>query len=375
MRLHLNSIRARHRYGRRGTSIIWLCLVMLALLGIASFAVDYAVASLTKAQFFSAMDAAGLAAAAGLRTSPAQARANAKSVALNNKINGTGLVLQDSDIVLGSWNQATRTFTAYTGAAESSATAVRVNGVLSTARGNAVPLNFARLFGVGSVQLSKSSYAGFAAGTDVLIIQDLSSSFSTVLTQSKQGDQALLDSLNSTGGQSCFGLVACTGWGQTMQTLKTISGNYTAMSGKITALKQCGNTGMPACSGSDFAAGLITATAEFNAAAYPNKGKANIPKAIVLVCDGQPSSSSSGSHPTYSDSQLLTLAQQQANTAYAAGIHVYVVFYNPSNDSTGLTNLQTLIRGKGVLVQATNTSALVTALGTITQNLPMQILK
>jgi hypothetical protein len=57
------------------------------------------------------------------------------------------------------------------------------------------------------------------------------------------------------------------------------------------------------------------------------------------------------------------------------GINVYVVFYDPSNDATGLANLQTLKRGKGVVVSATTPAALVTALSGITKYLPMQILK
>jgi hypothetical protein len=195
------------------------------------------------------------------------------------------------------------------------------------------------------------------------------------LASSKQGDQALLDALNANGGNSCFGLVACTGWGQTLQKLKKINGNYSALSNSITSLKQCGNTGMPVCSGSDFAAGISRATTEYNDVAYPNKNNTNTPKAIILVCDGAPSSNSAGSHPTSNDSQLLTLAQQAANTAWAQGINVYVVFYNPSNDTTGLTNLQTLKRGTGVVVQATSPASLVSALSSITKYLPMQILK
>ncbi len=348
---------------------------MLVMLALASFAVDYAVATLTKTEFFRAMDAASMAAAAGMQVSPAQARTNAKNLAAQNKINGTGLVLQDSDISMGSWNAQTRTFTPYTAANEPTATAVRVIGVLSKARGNAVPLPFASLFGVSAVQMTKTSIAGYGAGTDVVIVQDISSSFSTVLTSSKQGDQALLDSLNAAGGNSYYGLVACTGWGQTLQKLKKINGNYTPLSNSIGSLKQCGNSGMPVCSGSDFAAGITQATSEFNDSAYPNKNNAGVPKAIVLVCDGAPSSSSSGSHPTSSNAQLLTLAQTAANTAWAQKINVYVVFYNPSNDTTGLTNLQTLPRGKGVLVQATTPASLVTALSSITKYLPMQILK
>src|SRR5262249_51194594 len=170
---------------------------------------------LTKTQFYAAMDAAGLAAAAGLATSPAQARTNAKTFAAANKINGTGLVLQDTDIVLGSWNPTTRVFTAFTAANEPNATAVQVNGVLSTARGNAVPLIFARLFGLSSVQMTRSIVTGYGAGTDVMIIQDLSQSFSTVISSSKSGDSALLSAMNTSGGNSYVGVVAITRWGQT----------------------------------------------------------------------------------------------------------------------------------------------------------------
>ena len=179
----------------------------------------------------------------------------------------------------------------------------------------------------------------------------------------------------ASGGTSCFGLIATTGWGQTLQPLSTITGNTTAMTNAISSLAQCGSTGMPQCSGSDMAAGFIEAIKDFNLSTYPNYNKANVSRAIVFVNDGSPSSSSNGSHPTYSDAQLLTLAQTEATAAYAQGINVYVVFYNPGNDTTGLANLQTLVRGKGVLVQATTSSSLVTALAGIAKQLPMQLLK
>ncbi len=363
------------RQRRNGISTVYFVIVLLVMIGLASLAVDVGICSLTQAQLYDAIDAAGYAAAAGLQVSPAQARANAITYAGDNKINGTSLVITNSDVVLGTWNATTRVFTALSAANEPNATAVQITGVLSTARGNAVPLPLARLFGISYAQMSHTTIIGYGAGTDVMIIQDISQSFSGVLTQAKQGDQALFNALNTTGGKSCFGLVAMTGFGQTLQSMKTISGNTTAMTNAITSLAQCGSTGMPVCSGSDMAAGFIEALKDFNLSTYPNYNKTNVNKAIVFVSDGSPSSSSSGSHPSDSDAQLLTLAQTEADTAYSQGINVYGVFYNPGGDTTGVANLQSLVRGKGVLVQATTSAALVTALQGIARQLPMQLLK
>jgi len=88
---------------------------------------------------------------------------------------------------------------------------------------------------------------------------------------------------------------------------------------------------------------------------------------MIIVSDGQPNSSSAGSHPSLSDNQLLALAQQDANTAWSNKINVFVIWWDSSNgsDLTSGTNLQSLIRGKGTYLHVTDPSALSTAISSV----------
>lgn len=128
---------------RKGTSIAYVCVIMSALLGISTLAVDFGRVQLAKTQMHLAVDAASRAAVIGLVTSSSQARTDGKAVALQNLVDGTGLTLTNADILVGNWNVATSTFTS----GGSPSNAVRVNGQRSYARGTAVPLLFASFLG------------------------------------------------------------------------------------------------------------------------------------------------------------------------------------------------------------------------------------
>lgn len=354
---------------RRGATMLYTVLVMLALLGICSLAVDFGYVSLVKTELRSALDAASLAGAGGLATSPAEARARAKAAAASNKVNGAPLTIQDSDIQLGSWNANTRQFTQFAVANESKATAIRITAPLRTSRGTQVNLFFARLLGKDFVEMQTSAVGAFAAGMDVVIVQDVTTSFSDELADARAGDLAFLDSLYARGGTGGMGVVAFTGWGKTIAPLQKINANYTALTNAIKSLQLAGSTGMPKASGTDIAAGLEESLKVFGS--YNNPSASG--RAIVLVSDGEPNASSSGSHPKLSDSQLLTLAQQIANQAWAQKIHVYVVFYNESNSATAATKLKSLIRGDGAFVQVTVASDLPAAMETISKNMRLQL--
>src|SRR5204862_504460 len=154
------------------------------------------------------VDAAARAGCTGLQVSPAEVRIRAKAIAASNTVNGAPLTLLDSDIELGTWEPVGKTFALLSGAAESTANAVRVTGRL-------------------------------------------------------------------------------------------------------------------------IAAGIEQAQSVFNV--YP-RTSAN--RSMVIVSDGEPQPLAGNKHPGLSAAQLLTLAQQDADTAYASGINVYVVFWDNANDAT-----------------------------------------
>jgi Flp pilus assembly protein TadG len=363
------------RRGRYGGMLPLIVIVLTVMIAMAVLAVDFGHVTLAKTELRAAVDAACLSGSTGLAVSPAEARARAKAIALTNTVNGSPVVLEDSDIELGTWDATTKEFVLLTGAAEAQATAVRIKGQLTSARGSSIGLTFAPVFGQASKDLTVTAVAGFAHGADVVLVQDITSSFSDELSDAKVADQDLVDYLYNNGtGKSMLGIAVHTGWGSTLAPLQMVSSNYTFLTNKVTAIKLCGNTGMPVCSGTDIAAGLAEGIKIFNDSNYVAlNSKAG--KVIVLVSDGEPTSSANGSHPGLTGAQMLALAQTEADNAWARQIHVYVVFFNRDNSATAADNVKTLIRGKGVFLQTTDASQLPALIELIAKQLPMQLLK
>lgn len=357
---------------RQGVVIVYVIVLLIILLLFCSLAVDISNIQMVKTQLRAAVDAATLNAASGLADGPAEVRKRAKASALANLVNGKGLVLMDSDIQLGNWTASG--FSVATGAAESTATAVKITARLNGERDSAIKLFFAGIVGKQTKDLTLSSVAGgSSAGADVVIVQDITSSFSDELADAKTADLKLIDSLYASGaGTSSIGVVTHTGWGQTMLALKPVKTNYSLLKSTVTNIKHCGNKGMPKCSGTDISAGLLEGTKVFTNASSQNGGAA---KVIVLVSDGEPTSNSQGSNPTLNSTQLFNLAKQRSDEAWAKGIHVYVVFFNRDNSKSAADRLAQLPRGKGDFVQTADAGKLSSILEALVKRLPVQLLE
>lgn len=359
---------------RRGVSLLYTAIVIIAMFAIISLAVDYGTVQLAKTQLQSTTDAAALAAASGLPLSSAEARKRAKDIGASNQIAGAALTLQDGDIEFGTWDRTTGAFTVLTGANETLANAVRINAQLTNARNTALKLAFAPLIGFGKKELRTSSIAGFAQSADIVLVQDITNSFSAEINDAKTGDQALLDALYAKGtGQSYFGIVVHTGWGKTLSPLNAIKTDYANLSAIIKSIGLAGTKGMPVASGTDISEGLREAIAVFDGRDYSTRP--NTVRAIVLVSDGEPSQNASGANPKLNATQLMTLAKQKADAAWAKGIHVYIVYFNRDGDQTAAAKVATLKRGAGDFVQVTDPKELPTALEKLTRRLPMALLK
>ncbi len=140
---------------------MFVAFAMVAFFALCSLAVDFGRVQFCRSQLQAAADAAARYAATGVPISPAEARARAKSVANQTYVDGSTMLLTDSDIALGKWNAATRTFTVLSGPAESTANAVRITAARTSAKGNAVPLMFASLLGMSRIDLSASATCVF----------------------------------------------------------------------------------------------------------------------------------------------------------------------------------------------------------------------
>lgn len=138
---------------RHGISLVYAVLVMVALLGLCSFAVDYGRMRVARTQLQMAADAAAMYGITGIKTSIATAQSRAVSAAADNKSDGTSVALSTNDIELGTWDPGTRTFTALAGNARLGATAMRV-----TTRTD-VPTVFAAALGRNSISIQTSAIA------------------------------------------------------------------------------------------------------------------------------------------------------------------------------------------------------------------------
>jgi von Willebrand factor type A domain/Putative Tad-like Flp pilus-assembly len=334
--------RTRHQ---AGLSFVLVGIVVLLLFGFAGLVIDGTHAYDVRAMCQSTADAAALA--AGMKL-PDLVAAQAAALSFGTKNMDPlkhGTVVSAGDVVFGKWDFVAKTFTPTT--VVTNVNAVRVSAKRATANSNALPLSFAKAIGYTSVDVQGKATAALGASKPwfVALTQDVTASFTDELAQAKIADQNLLNCFASASQtQSRFGIVTFTGWGQVHAPLSLVSTSYSALTAAVTGIKVCGSTGSPICSGTDIASGLQAATNMLTSAPVVTDAK----KAIVLVSDGQPEPSTKGSHPTSTQTQLKALATQWANNADAAGISIFVVFYDADNNFAAQTFMQTLVRGEGI---------------------------
>ena len=92
--------------------IVYLIVVLSIIFGLASLAVDYGRVQLAKTQLQTATDVAVKWAAQATSGGNAELLARANEVAGDNPVNGETVAFAAGDVQSGSWNAATRTFTA-----------------------------------------------------------------------------------------------------------------------------------------------------------------------------------------------------------------------------------------------------------------------
>jgi Flp pilus assembly protein TadG len=148
---------------RRGIGLPWAIVTFTLLMGFASMMVDYARVQSVKTQLQRTADAAARAAVSQLSTSIAATQNEAAAIGTANKADDSPVTIDTTnDILFGTWDTSTRTFTTLTGTARSNATAIQIICRRTAARGTAVPLLFASLIGRSSCDVSASSIAYIA---------------------------------------------------------------------------------------------------------------------------------------------------------------------------------------------------------------------
>lgn len=340
--------RLRRAKSERGVVLIFVAIALLMLVGFMALAIDVGFVFTAKADLQAAVDAAALAGASGLMLGPDEARARAIEYATKNPVYHNNVQLDLADIELGTWNSSSRSFSDLPEDDENSANSIRVTGNLTEARGNPLTLFFARALGAETADVRAQSVAvtGQDVAWDVVILQDITNSFEQEIDTAIQADRGLLGCLAEHAGEhSRVGFATHTGWGQVRTPLWSIADGYADLLLILDEIDSCGNPGMPDCSGTDTAAGLMAALSIFETSdesEYPH-----VSKAIVLVSDGQPQENDAGSHPNLNNAQLRRLAEQVADEVADEGISLFTVFYDQSDDDFAANWLEDLTRGRG----------------------------
>lgn len=389
---HPRSSAGRLRPCRRAGVAILVAIVFPMLLGVALLGVDGARLYFHKVLFRQTVQASSLAGANRLTTyytsgtnSTAEIVATARQFAgLNMPSTTYGNVVPAADVVVGNWDIASRTFTSLAQTGGTAPNAVQVTGRTTAANGNALQTLLGARVGLTSVDMVTTATSSFATGKSfhVILVNDLSQSFSASVGSQRAADQAILDCVkNSAGPDSQFGVIGFTGHYGVIQSPLVVSTNYTTLTAKIASIKSCGNAGMPACSGSNVAAGIYRAT---KSDMFANAAFNDTFKNIVVITDGVPNASSftytreDGIYPTptsavptctssCTDAKLLTMAQNQANYADSLGVSVSTIYYSGSTSASQragfAASLATLRKGTGISLVVPTTSQISSSFG------------
>ena len=374
MRLDFSKIVSRlvsFREDCRGAVYIWVAFSMLGMLGFAGLAIDMSYFYAVRNQMQTSADAAALAGALRMSDSITM-QAEAKKYAQMN-VAGNDQILTDADIQRGTWDFASKTFTA----GGANANAVRVTTRMSQANGNPVGTLFAGVLGVENVNVSTSAVAAYSTDDewDVLVVQDVTTSFSAEIGDARDANHVLLDCLQQrTSGDSLVGIVTFTGVATDYAPFDTMEMGYDALSTAIDGLNSCGNDPMPPCSGTHVGAGMERAMEMFSEvdAADPDRKDSSV-RAMVILGDGSPNASGPNSHLTNQD--LINHANAMADQAEDSDISIYTVFYDENNDDAGATFFEGLIRGEGEALRTPDSADLPELFASLCAKLPLRLVQ
>ena len=138
-------------YHGRGAVLIYVAAAMVAFTALTSLVIDLAHLRVVKTQLQFAADSAARSAAAGL--SSGSATSNAISAASLTTVDGSPVVIQASDVVVGTWSGGTFA------PGGTSPNAVKVITARSAARGNAVPVWWGAIIGKSSADVTATATA------------------------------------------------------------------------------------------------------------------------------------------------------------------------------------------------------------------------
>lgn len=145
---------------RRGIGFPWAIITLSVVMAFTSMIFDYGRVQLVKMQLQRTADAAARAAVSQISTSITATQNEAVAIGSANSADAYPVTIDpNNDVVFGTWNTSSRTFTTLTGAARSNANAIQITCQRTAARGTAVPLYFTALLGRTSCDVTATATA------------------------------------------------------------------------------------------------------------------------------------------------------------------------------------------------------------------------
>lgn len=163
----------QRRKNRRGIIAVLAAVLFIVMLGMVAFAVDIGYMTMVRTQLQSAADSAALAAAGSSNLSRTGMTQIAQGFAQYHRVAGRQVVLNTGDVEFGSWDSASKSFSALPSG--QMGTAVKVTAHVNDQSGGSAGLFFGKVFGVNSAT-SHASAVAMVNPRDICFVVDLSSS-------------------------------------------------------------------------------------------------------------------------------------------------------------------------------------------------------
>ena len=145
---------------RRGVSLIYAVVAMVAILMFVSLAVDMGRVQVAKTELQRACDDVVRYGASGLQSGVSTVQSRVSAAAADNKVDGASLSLSTTnDLEFGTWDPATQTFDVLTGTVRSSATAIRITARRTTSENGGIPTLFAAAMGRRTIDITAVAIA------------------------------------------------------------------------------------------------------------------------------------------------------------------------------------------------------------------------
>lgn len=371
----------RARRHRRGNYASFVSLMLMMLLGFAAVAIDGAMVMVSDMQAQFVADAGAHAGAMVFaRTGDQDAARDAAATVMElNYVNGEAVDVDEAvDIDFGGFNWYTRAY---------EADAPYTNAIRTTVRrtwsspGGPLDLHIGPVLGA---DLAYAQAFGEAVGAvrprQVLVLQDLTSDWddaNDAMRWAKYGDVALLQWMHHHGWPGDeIGMITFAGQAELFTEFTDIRFENLDVRDQWHTLDICNDgPGNPRphlirCDqgggGTDHADALELALDTFDDA-----NPTTVKVAVLITNDVAHCNSSSGS----CGPNRVTDAELAAAALDAAGVHTYVLSYNPSGDSAQTAWLSTLTTGDGTFVEITDPTRIRTELEGFASNVSSMLVK